>query len=258
MPLCGRARRSTNGSCGFGRCSCTAAITSDAACGPVTASTFGCAARTNAPPSLAPRQPVTMTLPFSASASPIARQRLLDRGVDEPAGVDDHQVGAVVASARSHSPRRESRVRICSSRPAPSDSRARQSRRAARARRREPGRAGADLASSGYRARANMRALQCGCCGASRHQRFFVVVARWFASRRSWERERGEQPARLVLHPLLHVHEQLGALLEIVAEHALHRRRLHLQKLLPQVRASASSCRRRSAWPGPAACPGWP
>ena len=49
-----------------------APITSAAACGPVTASTLGCASRTNAPPSFAPRQPVTITLPFSASASAIA------------------------------------------------------------------------------------------------------------------------------------------------------------------------------------------
>ena len=70
MP-CG-GTRSTKGSCGFGRCACTAPITSAVACGPVTASTFGCAARTKSPPPFAPRQPVTITLPFSASASPIA------------------------------------------------------------------------------------------------------------------------------------------------------------------------------------------
>ena len=45
-----------------------------AACGPVTASTLGCTWRTRLPPpcpSRAPRQPVTMTRPLAASASPI-------------------------------------------------------------------------------------------------------------------------------------------------------------------------------------------
>ncbi len=58
------------GSCGLGRCECTCAITSSFACGPVTASTLGCVFSTMSP--FAPRQPVTITLPFSASASPIA------------------------------------------------------------------------------------------------------------------------------------------------------------------------------------------
>src|SRR5882672_192136 len=48
------------------------------------------------------------------------------------------------------------------------------------------------------------------------------------ALRRRGERrkgEGGEHAARLVLHSLLHVHEELCALLEIAAEHALHRGR---------------------------------
>src|SRR5215468_5289007 len=48
------------------------------------------------------------------------------------------------------------------------------------------------------------------------------------------EGEGGEESACLVLHALLHVHEQLGTLLQIVAEHALHGGGLHLQELLPQ------------------------
>ena len=92
MP-CG-GTRSVNGSCGLGRCACTALITSSVSCGPVTASTLGCADFTTS--SFAPRQPVTITLPFSASASPIALERFLHRGVDEAAGVDDDEVRAVV------------------------------------------------------------------------------------------------------------------------------------------------------------------
>ena len=44
----------------------------------------------------APGQPVTITLPFSVRASPMASSDS-DRAVDEPAGVDDHHVGVVVA-----------------------------------------------------------------------------------------------------------------------------------------------------------------
>lgn len=64
------------------------------------------------PPFLGPRRPVTITLPLAASASPIA-STLLDRRVDEAAGVDDNQIGPLVrrrdevASARNL-------VRICS------------------------------------------------------------------------------------------------------------------------------------------------
>src|SRR5437899_1274975 len=58
------------------------------------------------------------------------------------------------------------------------------------------------------------------------------------ALRRRGERGKGkggEHAARLVLHSLLHVHEELRALLEIAAEHALHGGRLHLDELLPQI-----------------------
>jgi hypothetical protein len=60
------------------------------------ASTFGCASRMIARPSFAPRQPVTITLPFSASASPIASSDSATARVDEAAGVDDDEVGALV------------------------------------------------------------------------------------------------------------------------------------------------------------------
>ncbi|CFW44273.1 Uncharacterised protein [Bordetella pertussis] len=49
---------------------CTARTTSSYCCGPVTASTLGCTCRMT--DSSTPMQPVTMTLPFSAIASPIA------------------------------------------------------------------------------------------------------------------------------------------------------------------------------------------
>ena len=44
----------------------------------------------------APMQPVTMTLPFSAIASPMAREQLRLRAVEKAAGVDDGEVGALV------------------------------------------------------------------------------------------------------------------------------------------------------------------
>ena len=68
------------------------------ACGPVTASTFGCTSRMRSSPLalfFAPRQPVTMTLPFSA-APRRWRRAFLHGVVDEAAGVDDDEVGAVV------------------------------------------------------------------------------------------------------------------------------------------------------------------
>ena len=92
-------------------------------------------ARTRLPPpspAFAPRQPVTMTLPFSASASPIVSRLSLHRVVDEAAGVDDHQVGAgeglrggVALGARAGSGSARNRS-------APSGSRARRSRSSAR------------------------------------------------------------------------------------------------------------------------------
>src|SRR4051812_2814845 len=66
--------RSMNGSCGLGRWLWTASITSCVACGPVTASTEGWISLTMlsvVSPARAPRQPVTMTLPLAARASPI-------------------------------------------------------------------------------------------------------------------------------------------------------------------------------------------
>ena len=47
---------------------------------------------------LAPRQPVTMTFPFSFKASPIASSDSLYGGVDETAGVNDHQVCVVIVA----------------------------------------------------------------------------------------------------------------------------------------------------------------
>jgi hypothetical protein len=44
----------------------------------------------------APMQPVTMTLPFSASASPMAPSDSCLGAVEKAAGVDDDEVGAVV------------------------------------------------------------------------------------------------------------------------------------------------------------------
>jgi hypothetical protein len=41
-------------------------------------------------------QPVTMTRPFSFSAEPMALRDSSRRGIEEAAGVDQHQVGAVV------------------------------------------------------------------------------------------------------------------------------------------------------------------
>src|SRR6266550_5052165 len=71
-------------------------------------------------------------------------------------------------------------------------------------------------------------------CGSST---LLLVVGA--ALRRRGERgkgEGGEHSTCLVLHALLHIHEELGALLEITAEHPLHRRRLHLDELLPEIR----------------------
>ena len=44
----------------------------------------------------APMQPVTITLPFSFSALPIAAKRLRLGAVEEAAGVDDDEIGAGV------------------------------------------------------------------------------------------------------------------------------------------------------------------
>ena len=44
----------------------------------------------------APMQPVTITLPFSASAVADGVERFRLRAVEEAAGVDDHEVGALV------------------------------------------------------------------------------------------------------------------------------------------------------------------
>ncbi|MNC21782.1 hypothetical protein D3C75_697670 [compost metagenome] len=70
MP-CG-GTRSTKGSWLVlgGTTSCTALTTCSYCCGPVTASTLGCTLRMLS--SDTPMQPVTITLPFSASASPMA------------------------------------------------------------------------------------------------------------------------------------------------------------------------------------------
>src|SRR5437773_5148819 len=69
-------------------------------------------------------------------------------------------------------------------------------------------------------------------CGAAlRCSRSTLLLVVGPALRRRGERGKGkggEHAARLVLHSLLHVHEELRALLEIAAEHALHRGRLHL------------------------------
>src|SRR5688572_28563228 len=85
MPAAGT--RSTKGSWGLGTCRCTASITSCVACGPVTASTLGCTCCTRLPPAspfLAPRQPVTMTLPFSARASPMVSRLSLTASSMKP------------------------------------------------------------------------------------------------------------------------------------------------------------------------------
>ncbi|MNT81984.1 hypothetical protein D3C72_2216500 [compost metagenome] len=77
---------------------CTASITSCVACGPVTASTLGCICLTMLPPPspvFAPRQPVTITLPFSASASPIVSRLSLTASSMKP------QVFTITRSAPS-------------------------------------------------------------------------------------------------------------------------------------------------------------
>ena len=45
----------------------------------------------------APRQPVTITLPFSFNASPMLPVILVPRAVNKAAGVDDHHVRIVIA-----------------------------------------------------------------------------------------------------------------------------------------------------------------
>ena len=84
-----------NGSGAGGTAACTASSTCSYCCGPVTARTRRVRAA-DVVGSSAPRQPVTMTRPFS-------RQRLADGlealglgAVEEAAGVDDHRVGAGV------------------------------------------------------------------------------------------------------------------------------------------------------------------
>ncbi len=64
--------RSISGLCSVFGCttSCTALTTCSYCCGPVTASTLGCTSRMLS--SATPMQPVTITLPFSESASPMA------------------------------------------------------------------------------------------------------------------------------------------------------------------------------------------
>ena len=92
--------RSTKGSCGLGRCRCTASITCCVAWGPVTASTLGCMSRTRLPlPSVA--LPALRTEAAGDDDTAVRGQRLADgvqaflhRVVDEAAGVDDDQVGA--------------------------------------------------------------------------------------------------------------------------------------------------------------------
>ncbi len=62
-------------------------VTSPSACGPVTASTFGWTDETMSCPAasfLAPRQPVTITLPFSVSASPMASRLSLTASSMKP------------------------------------------------------------------------------------------------------------------------------------------------------------------------------
>ncbi len=59
-----------NGSGAGGTAAWTASSTASYCCGPVTASTLGCAPVMYS--GSAPRQPVTITRPFSRSASPIA------------------------------------------------------------------------------------------------------------------------------------------------------------------------------------------
>ena len=75
---------------------------------------------------------MTMTLPFSASASPIVSQALLHRVVDEAAGVDDRPGRRRRRSWRSRSPRRAAGSGSVRSRSAPWGSRARRSRSSAR------------------------------------------------------------------------------------------------------------------------------
>ncbi len=57
-------------------------------------------------------QPVTMTLPFSFSAVPIAPSDSSRRRIQEAAGVDDDQVGAVVLAGDLRIPSARRRVRM--------------------------------------------------------------------------------------------------------------------------------------------------
>ena len=84
------------GSCGFGRCACTALITSCVACGPVTARTLGCAVAHERAAVLGAEAAGDDHLAVLGQRFADRVERLGDRGVDEAAGVDDDEVGAVV------------------------------------------------------------------------------------------------------------------------------------------------------------------
>ena len=94
MP-CG-GTRSVNGSCGFGRCACTALITSCVACGPVTASTFGMRFAHERAAVLGAQAAGDDHLAVLGQRLADGVERFRDGGVDEAAGVDDDEVGAVV------------------------------------------------------------------------------------------------------------------------------------------------------------------
>src|SRR5580704_6376774 len=83
------ASRSTSAAGGAARC--TASSTLSYCCGPVTANTPGCTEVIFS--GSAPMQPVTMTLPFSAMAAPMAESDSAG-AVEEAAGIDDGEVGA--------------------------------------------------------------------------------------------------------------------------------------------------------------------
>ena len=90
--------RSTNGSRAAGAAARTASITLSNACGPVIAETFGKASRIA--PGSAPMQPVTITLPFSFIAWPMAASDSAFGAVEKAAGVDDDRVRPGVAARK--------------------------------------------------------------------------------------------------------------------------------------------------------------
>ena len=93
--------RSVNGSCGFGRCACTAFITSAVACGPVTARTRGCIGVRLSLALLGAEAAGDDDLAVFGQRLADRVERFLHRRIDEAAGVHDDEVGTRVGRGRS-------------------------------------------------------------------------------------------------------------------------------------------------------------